>query len=153
MRRLHDAATDWQPPPDAIFGAIPGTPPAGVRPLFDVPELVSHQDYCAGNVVFREGLPAAFIDFDLARPTTRVADIVNALRVDVVPTAVRRAANSTLTMHAAAQVDPVFRRWWEAGLNVSLPRAETWLAEHADRMQDRLLQETGPAPAYGRSRT
>jgi len=48
-------------------------------PLFDAPELVSHQDYCPGNVVFREGLPKAFIDFDLARPTTRVADCVNAL--------------------------------------------------------------------------
>ncbi len=35
---------------------------------FEHAELVSHQDYCPGNVVFRAGLPAALIDFDLARP-------------------------------------------------------------------------------------
>jgi Ser/Thr protein kinase RdoA (MazF antagonist) len=41
--------------------------------------MVSHRDYATGNVVFRDGRPAALIDFDLARPTTRVYDIVNAL--------------------------------------------------------------------------
>jgi Ser/Thr protein kinase RdoA (MazF antagonist) len=41
--------------------------------------LVSHRDYATGNVVFRDGRPAALIDFDLARPTTRLYDIVNAL--------------------------------------------------------------------------
>ena len=61
-RRLHDSADDWDPPHDAVFGAIPGRRPFGVQPLFDHPELVSHQDYCPGNVVFRDGLPAAFID-------------------------------------------------------------------------------------------
>ncbi len=35
--------------------------------------------YAPGNVVFRGGLPAALIDFDLAKPTTRVYDIANAL--------------------------------------------------------------------------
>jgi Ser/Thr protein kinase RdoA (MazF antagonist) len=30
-------------------------------------------------VVFRDGLPAALIDFDLAKPTTRLYDIANAL--------------------------------------------------------------------------
>jgi Ser/Thr protein kinase RdoA (MazF antagonist) len=30
-------------------------------------------------VVFRDGLPAALIDFDLAKPTTRVYDLVNAM--------------------------------------------------------------------------
>ena len=79
IRRLHDAAAGWVPPPDARWGAIPGVPPPGVVPLFDAPELVSHQDYAPGNVVFRGGLPAALIDFDLARPTTRVADAVNAV--------------------------------------------------------------------------
>ena len=67
IRRLHDAAADFTPPVDAVWGGIPGTP-AGVVPLFEKPELISHQDYCPGNVVFRDGLPAAFIDFDLSRP-------------------------------------------------------------------------------------
>ncbi len=172
VRRLHEAALGWVPPPDAVFGAIPGGTPPGVVPLFDVPELVSHQDYCPGNVVFRDGLPAALIDFDLARPTTRVADVVNALhwwvplqhpldrapslvtadvparvrafvdaygftpeqRAHVVPVAVRRAANSTLVMRAAADVDPVFRRWWDTVLVERLPRTEAWLAGEAPRI-------------------
>jgi len=79
IRMLHDAAAGWAAPRDAVWGSIPGVPPVELPPLFDAPELVSHQDYCPGNVVFREGLPRAFIDFDLARPTTRVADCVNAL--------------------------------------------------------------------------
>ncbi|HUB37919.1 MAG TPA: aminoglycoside phosphotransferase family protein [Streptosporangiaceae bacterium] len=71
VRDLHDAAEGWQPPPDAVWGGNPrATEP---------PELVSHRDYCPGNVVFRTGLPAALIDFDLARPTTRLYDIANAL--------------------------------------------------------------------------
>jgi Ser/Thr protein kinase RdoA (MazF antagonist) len=42
-------------------------------------ELVSHCDYYPGNVVFRDGLPVALIDFDMAHPTTRLYDIANAL--------------------------------------------------------------------------
>lgn len=178
IRRLHDAAEDWDPPQDAVFGAIPGSPPVGVQPLFNRPELVSHQDYCPGNVVFRNGLPAALIDFDLARPTTRVADSVNALhwwvplldpvdrpsglvhadaakrirlfadaygmddaqRAAVVPTAVLRAINGTCTMRAAAEVDPVFSRWWDQGLKDSMPRAERWITDNADRLQEHLVQ-------------
>ena len=79
IRRLHDAAQGWEPPPGAVWGAIPGLPHPEVRPLFATPELVSHRDYCPGNVVFRGGLPAALIDFDLARPTTRLNDVANAL--------------------------------------------------------------------------
>jgi hypothetical protein len=171
VRRLHDAAADFVAPPDAMWGGIPGTPP-GVVPLFETPELISHQDYCPGNVVFRDGLPAALIDFDLSRPTTRVADIVNALywwtplmhpgdrppgmrdadvparvrifadaygmtsqqRALVVPTAVQRAANSLPAMRAAADADAVFRRWWEAGLEQKLLRAQQWLTLEADHI-------------------
>ena len=49
------------------------------RPVAEQAELVSHCDYCPGNVVFRDGLPVALIDFDLAHPTTRLYDIANAL--------------------------------------------------------------------------
>ncbi|MHB1534508.1 MAG: phosphotransferase [Acidimicrobiales bacterium] len=79
IRRLHDAAEGWLPPADATWGSIPGQERVAVPALFDRPELVAHQDYCPGNVVFRCGLPAAVIDFDLARPTSRVADCVNAM--------------------------------------------------------------------------
>lgn len=79
VARLHDASQGWTPPPGAVWGGIPRSGRAE-PPRVDVPpELVSHRDYCPGNVVFRNGLPAALIDFDLARPTTRVYDIANAL--------------------------------------------------------------------------
>ena len=60
-------------------GPFLGPEPEGLLTLLDEPELIAHMDYCPGNVVFREGLPVALIDFDLARPTTRLNDIANAL--------------------------------------------------------------------------
>jgi phosphotransferase family enzyme len=63
------------PPPGAVWG---GTP-ANTGGITAGAELVSHRDYYPGNVVFRDGLPAALIDFDFAKPTTRLYDIANAL--------------------------------------------------------------------------
>ncbi|MEW9551227.1 phosphotransferase [Nonomuraea sp. NPDC050783] len=44
------------------------------------PEVVGHCDLSPGNVVFRAGVPYGLIDFDLARPTTRLFDVVTTLR-------------------------------------------------------------------------
>ncbi|MCK2212441.1 aminoglycoside phosphotransferase family protein [Actinomadura sp. ATCC 31491] len=44
------------------------------------PEVVGHCDLTPGNVVFRAGVPYGMIDFDLARPTTRLFDVVTTLR-------------------------------------------------------------------------
>jgi hypothetical protein len=147
---LHEASAGWTPPPDAVWGSIPGAGPAAPPPVEGEPELVSHRDYCPGNVVFRDGLPAALIDFDLAKPTTRLYDIANALwwwaplrdprdrapaftgadiprraavfadaygmtaqqRQDLVPFAIRLAHRYHRTARAAAEADPVFRRFW-----------------------------------------
>jgi Phosphotransferase enzyme family len=76
IRALHEASAGWVPPPGAVWG---GTPASTNRPVAARAELVTHRDYYPGNVVFRDGLPAALIDFDLARPTTRLYDLVNAL--------------------------------------------------------------------------
>ena len=146
--------------------------------LFDAPELVSHQDYCPGNVVFRAGTPRALIEFDLARPTTRVVDCVNALywwvpllhpvdrppslttadaghrvrvfadaygmsqeqRAQVLPVALRRASNTDITMRAAAEVDAVFKRWWEEGIKDRMPRAEEWLEAEGAAIEAALLR-------------
>ena len=75
IRALHEASAGWVPPADAVWGGTPANPGRVTEPA----ELVSHRDYYPGNVVFRDGLPAALIDFDLAKPTTRLYDIVNAL--------------------------------------------------------------------------
>jgi Phosphotransferase enzyme family len=77
VRRLHDAAQSWTPPPDAVWSFL-RTGPGHAAADGDL-ELVTHRDYCPGNVVFREGLPVALIDFDLARPTSRLYDIANAI--------------------------------------------------------------------------
>lgn len=37
VRRLHDAAAGWVPPPDAVWGSIPDVPPVELPPLFDEP--------------------------------------------------------------------------------------------------------------------
>lgn len=178
IRRLHDAAASWTAPPGAVWGSLPGTENLNLLPLFAAPELVSHNDYCPGNVVFRDGLPSAFIDFDLARPTTRIADCVNALywwtpllhpldrapsltntdvprrvrlfadaygmdavqRAEVVPVALARVRNAHLGMRAAAEVDPVFKRWWDQGVKDRMPRAQEWLSAEASRIESALLQ-------------
>lgn len=177
IRWEHDAAEGWQPPDDAVWGTRPGPRPRGLLPLFDEPELVAHMDYCPGNVVFRGGLPVALIDFDLAKPTTRLSDIANALywwaplldpadrppslvdadiaervavfadaygmtrqqRSDLMPLAIKRVHNSHLTARAAAQVDPVFRRFWDNGVKDRMPRAEAWTRRVADDITRVLL--------------
>jgi aminoglycoside phosphotransferase (APT) family kinase protein len=76
IHALHEASAGWVPPPDAVWG---GTPATAGRPRTGPTELVTHCDYYPGNVVFRAGLPVALIDFDLARPTSRLYDLANAL--------------------------------------------------------------------------
>jgi hypothetical protein len=75
VRALHEASAGWVPPPGAVWGGSS----ANAGRITERTELVSHRDYALGNVVFRGGLPAALIDFDLAKPMTRLYDIANAL--------------------------------------------------------------------------
>jgi hypothetical protein len=77
IRQLHDAASGWTPPVGAAWGRLPESAAPSLDP--DDGLVVGHSDYCPGNVVFTGQRPSAFIDFDLVKPTTRVADCVNAL--------------------------------------------------------------------------
>jgi hypothetical protein len=74
LRHYHDAAASYTPPADAPWDsrATSGPPTA--------PELIGHCDVTPENVVFSDGVPYALIDFDLARPTTRLYDVVTTLR-------------------------------------------------------------------------
>jgi hypothetical protein len=74
LRRFHDAAVSYVPRPDAVWDTLV------TSNLDDAPELVGHCDVTLENVIFRAGLPYALIDFDLARPTTRLFDVVTTLR-------------------------------------------------------------------------
>jgi hypothetical protein len=79
----------------------------------------------------------AMREADVPRRVRIVADAYDmskAQRAVVVPTALRRAGNSIPAMRAAAEADPVFRRWWDGGLHDKLLRAERWLAAEADRL-------------------
>jgi len=174
IRALHEASAGWVPPPGAVWG---GTP-ASAGPVAGQPELVSHRDYYPGNVVFRGGLPAALIDFDLAMPTTRLYEIANALwywaplrdprdrspaftdadiphrvavfadaygmtarqRAELAPFAVDMARRYHEDSRVSAELDPVFRKLWEDGAKVYLPRAEAWLREAAPAITARLGQ-------------
>jgi len=51
IRSLHRASAGWAPPPWAVWG---GTP-ANAGQVTEQAELVSHQEYHPGNVVFRDG--------------------------------------------------------------------------------------------------
>jgi len=44
------------------------------------PEIIGHCDVTPENVIVRDGRPVALIDFDLARPTTRLFDIATTVR-------------------------------------------------------------------------
>jgi aminoglycoside phosphotransferase (APT) family kinase protein len=176
IRALHEASAGWAPPPHAVWG---GTP-ANVGQVTERAELVSHRDYYVGNVVFRDGLPAALIDFDLAKPTTRLYDIANALwywaplrdprdrapaladadvphrvavfadaygmsqrqRGELVPLALDMVRRYHEGSRVSAQLDPVFRRNWEDGAKVYLPRAEAWLREAAPAITASLTAST-----------
>lgn len=57
---------------------VPGLP-LGIPDVVEPDELLGHQDITPENVVFRDGVAVALIDFDLARPASRLLEVVNAL--------------------------------------------------------------------------
>ncbi|MET7281037.1 phosphotransferase [Kribbella sp. NPDC005582] len=72
--RAYDDAAEGFGIPDNLPAPIE---PPGLPDLADPPELVGHQDITPENVVFRDGRAHALIDFDMARPVSRVREVVN----------------------------------------------------------------------------
>lgn len=64
LRRLHDASATFARS-DADVWYMPVREPA---------EVICHGDAATYNTVFRDGVPAAFIDFDTAHPAPRIWD-------------------------------------------------------------------------------
>ncbi len=78
LLRYHQAVTGFKPPPWAQWDGE-------LTRFVDGPaDVICHCDMNLENVIFRDGpdgaRPYALIDFDLARPGTRLIDIIQALR-------------------------------------------------------------------------
>ena len=67
---MHEAQVGFVPPADAQWQRFPGEEPTG--------EVICHDDLFWTNVVCRDGLPAVLINWDLAKPAPRLADVARA---------------------------------------------------------------------------
>jgi hypothetical protein len=179
LAHLHQAGFTAAPVPLGIdeqgremLSFVPGDIPreplpaetAGENVLVALAQLIHRLHDAAQGRVPRTVL----IDFDLARPTTRLYDIANALywwvplldprerapaftdldashrvaifadadgmtaqqRKELVPLATRMVHRFHLTARAAADVDPVFRRFWEKASRTGCPGPKH--GKHAD---------------------
>jgi len=71
LRTYHDAVVDFEPPPDAAWRFVVGSPREG--------EVICHNDVSPFNVVFVDGEPRGLIDWDFAAPGPRTWDLGYAL--------------------------------------------------------------------------
>ncbi|SDT08996.1 phosphotransferase [Microlunatus soli] len=77
LRSFDDAMIDFGLPD--ITGEINPDPP-GIPPPRSYPAtFIGHRDVTPENVVFRDGRAVGLIDFDLARPSTRMQEVQGAL--------------------------------------------------------------------------
>jgi aminoglycoside phosphotransferase (APT) family kinase protein len=67
LRRAHDAQAGFVPPEDAAW--------ARQEADSEGSEVIGHCDLFWTNVIFSDGVPAALIDWELARPTTRALEV------------------------------------------------------------------------------
>jgi hypothetical protein len=71
LRAYHDAVAGFRPSPDSRWNVMVGAPRTG--------EVVCHNDLSPANTIYRDGLPTAFVDWDLAAPGSREWDVAYAL--------------------------------------------------------------------------
>ncbi len=67
IRGFHDATVSFVPPPGATWDTELADPRGGM--------VVCHNDVCPENVVYREGIAVALLDFDFAAPGRRAFDL------------------------------------------------------------------------------
>ena len=74
MRRFHEASRSFDPTGASWSDEMPG-PHAG--------PVVCHNDVCFENVVFRDGVAVALLDFDFAAPGEPIYDLAQCVRTCV----------------------------------------------------------------------
>jgi hypothetical protein len=75
LRELHDATGSFVPPPDAMW-----MPWYTHRPTADA--VYGHGDVGPWNIVARDGIPVAFVDWDFAGPVDRLDEVAEAVRLN-----------------------------------------------------------------------
>ncbi len=70
IRRYHDVCRSFERPDDAGWQVMVGAPTDG--------EIICHNDLAPFNAVYRDGVPRAFLDWDLAAPGPPLWDIAYA---------------------------------------------------------------------------
>ena len=69
LRKLHEATATYTPPPDAVW------PPWFGRRLGGPNRIIGHCDVAPWNIVTRDGLPVALIDWETAGPVDPMAEL------------------------------------------------------------------------------
>jgi hypothetical protein len=154
VRAYDDAVASLGLPSLATPDLTPPLPPEAPPSAAGPPELIGHLDVTPENVVFRGGVAVALIDFDLARPATRVEEMCNVLlwwaplmppadRAQVVPLARTSAARSWFAMRARAEhLGGGWARMWDEGVGDRILRRQRWLADHGDALHDALTAQS-----------
>ena len=168
IRRYHDAAATFVPPPDAGW-QIPGTG-----------SIVCHNDLYGGNVILRTGRPVAFIDWEMAGPGEPLTDLASAACFWVPVASDERAAELGLAparrgdrlrllcdaygleadvrarvvdavcayllrayelhrLWGAIERRPKWRKLWEAGSGDAINAELAWVSSHSDELERFLL--------------
>lgn len=98
LRRYHDAVAEFAPPVGAVWSTEMADPTPGPHPV------LCHNDVCPENVVFRDGVAVALLDFEFASPGRRSWDLA-ALASMCIPLDTREDAART----GRAHLDPFAR--------------------------------------------
>ena len=69
LRELHDATASFAPPPGAVWQS------GGIRKLAGRRRVISHCDMGPWNIVARDGLPVALIDWEFAGPVDPLMEL------------------------------------------------------------------------------
>ncbi len=72
LRDLHVATASYRPPPDAQWGPWYG------RDIGGTDRIIGHCDFTPWNIVARDGLPVALIDWDFSGPVDRLVELAQA---------------------------------------------------------------------------